>query len=172
MQSLHSNPKPISLVCAAAADSISLSDTIVDNTYLGYALEAGSEQTAIPFEERPHRVWLLAKYVWFFYEWMGYKVWEEDFYQRATDELRQRWPDFEIVGGLIDNRNAEQIEKQGEFKIPKGIVNLGKLNATQFDEELSKSRLLLGIGRPATSPSPYRALARVSFHSPLSRAAC
>ncbi|BEI80867.1 hypothetical protein CcaverHIS002_0200270 [Cutaneotrichosporon cavernicola] len=41
------------------------------------------------------------------------------------------------------------------------------MNATRFDEEYGKSRLLLGLGSPPLSPSPYRALARgVPFANP------
>lgn len=115
---------------------------------------------AVPFEKRPHRVYLMAKYSWFFNPPMEYKAWEHDFYQRVTDELRQRWPDFEIVGAITEGRFPKQVEEEGEYLIPEGIHNYGKLNATEFDDKVSNSRLLLGIGRPGLSPSPYRALAR------------
>jgi hypothetical protein len=125
---------------------------------------------AVPFAERPHRVYLMAKYgAYFDRNRHGYRVaWPDDFYARVTDELRQTWPDFEIVAGVVDGRTKQEKEAEGEMVLPAGIRNLGKLNASAFDEAVTSSRLLLGVGKPGLSPSPYRALAQgVPFLNPL-----
>ncbi|TXT05078.1 hypothetical protein VHUM_03898 [Vanrija humicola] len=108
----------------------------------------------IPFDQRKHRAYVLAKYTHFFNEGQHEaKDIPHDFFQRATDELRQRWPDFEIVGAITDNR-SEQEQKEKPHVIPSGIRNFGKLGPA----ELAHSRLLLGIGLPGLSPSPWRGL--------------
>ncbi|KAL1405647.1 hypothetical protein Q8F55_009286 [Vanrija albida] len=128
-------------------------------TYIGYSLEHDIGKRHVPFEQRPHRVYVLGKYLKFFTSLPSdVKRWPDDFYQRATDELRQRWPDFEIVGGIVDSRSEED-QKKTPQTLPPGIRNLGKLTADQFDETLSNSRLLLGVGWPGLSPSPWRSLA-------------
>jgi len=72
------------------------------------------------------------------------------------------WPDFEFVGGFVDDRGKQEIEKQGEMSLPEGVVNLGLLDAERFDKEVSSARVMIGLGWPTMSPSPYRALAMVS----------
>ncbi|WOO85372.1 uncharacterized protein LOC62_07G008871 [Vanrija pseudolonga] len=129
-------------------------------TYTGYEIDRSKTlKNYVPFEQRPHRVYVLAKYLHFFANHsMAAKVWDDDYYQRATDELRQRWPDFEIVGAIIDSR-GEKEQKAEPWTLPPGIRNMGKLGPAEFDEALSNSRLLLGVGRPGLSPSPWRGLA-------------
>jgi hypothetical protein len=139
------------------------------NTYLGYNLEPNVIKGVVPFKQRQRRVFMLGKYTWFFYDKLGHQSWDPDFYQRVTDELRQRWPDFEIVAAMTDGREPEDIEAEGPHVIPPGIRNLGRLDSVEFDQVISNSRLLLGIGRPGLSPSPYRALTRaVPFLNPVS----
>lgn len=161
---LQLSPKtvPVSASGVPFALALNVADKSTAYTYLGYSLE--NVAPTIPFQERPHRVYILGKYSWFFHKKspMSNVVWEFDWFQKIIDELKQRWPDFEIVGGITDPRNEAEIEKEGEFPVPPGIINLGKLDPEQFDAELGKARLLLGIGFPGLSPSPYRALARVS----------
>jgi hypothetical protein len=123
----------------------------------------------IPWNERPYRAYVLGKHVTFFYKDRAHVAWEFDFYKRALEQLRKRWPSFEFVSSFKDERSEEDQKKEGPLPIPEGIRNLSHLNATQFDHELSISRMLVGIGWPTASPSPYRAFARgVPFLSPVS----
>lgn len=131
-------------------------------TYLGYALEQETNKPIVPFNQRPYRVYVLGKCPTYFYDTKGRQVWDLDFFERVTKELREeKWPDFEIVAGMrTDCQNEEQIKKDGAQPVPAGVRNFGALNATEFDELLGSARLLLGLGSPGLSPSPYRALAR------------
>lgn len=133
----------------------------VDYTYLGYDLEPYAEDTEfIPLEERPMRIFILAKRVQYFYPSWAPALFSHDIIRRALIELRKEFPALDFVGSFVDDRNEEQKAKFGDMEVPEGVKNLGPLNAVQFDEALARSRMVLGIGWPTTSPSPYRALAR------------
>ncbi|KAL1411949.1 hypothetical protein Q8F55_002942 [Vanrija albida] len=133
-------------------------------TYLGYSIE--KDKDYIPFEDRPMRAYVLGKHQTFFYP-RAHQAWGLDYYKRALDEIRKTIPKFEMVGSFFDERNEEDQKKEGPLPIPEGIRNLPKLGPKEFDHELRQARLLLGIGHPTASPSPYRALARgVPFLSP------
>ncbi|TXT07450.1 hypothetical protein VHUM_03170 [Vanrija humicola] len=113
------------------------------------------------------RVYVLGKHQTFFYR---QNAWKPDFFKKAVDEIRKTIPTFEMVGSFFDERGKEDQVKEGPLPVPEGIRNLPKLGPKEFDNELRKARLLLGIGHPTASPSPYRALARgVPFLSPVSR---
>ncbi|WOO77478.1 uncharacterized protein LOC62_01G001057 [Vanrija pseudolonga] len=143
-------------------------------TWLGYDLPLIDAKEVVPFEERPHRVWILAKDLSYFYDLNDLLSWPLDFFERATQELRQKWPDFEFVGSFNDRRFIIQEHQKDQTKPklkpreqPKGIVALGGgvggeegtlLSPAEFRRELSNSRVMLGIGRPTVSPSPYEAM--------------
>ncbi|BEI88669.1 uncharacterized protein CcaverHIS019_0200310 [Cutaneotrichosporon cavernicola] len=136
-----------------------------DFTFLGYGIMPIPEDTVVvPWKDRPNRVYLLAKQAHYFHN--GHqRVYDFSFFERAAEELSREFPGFEFVGGFEDNRSDEVKAKWGP--VPSVIKNLGLMNATRFDEEYGKSRLLLGLGSPPLSPSPYRALARgVPFANP------
>jgi hypothetical protein len=133
-----------------------------DNTYLGYALEPPGETRTVPWAQRPNRAYILGKRVQYFYKWRDEPQIPADFITRAYHEMRREIPDFEFVGGFIDDRTPEEKERLGVWKIPEGVTQLGKLNSSEFDDAVANSKAMVGIGWPATSPSPYRAIARVS----------
>lgn len=141
-----------------------------DFSYIGYSLEPQLQDTRfIPFEERPMRAYVLGKHQTFFYEDHAHVAWKRDTYKRALDEIRKDIPDFEFVGAFFDERGDDEKKKEGPLPLPEGIRNIYPLNATAFDDALSSARMLVGIGWPTASPSPYRALARgVPFLSPVS----
>lgn len=134
----------------------------LDYTFAGYSLEPPSGSMPwVPFAKRPHRVYILAKRIQYFYEWAN-PMWDRSFFTRAHRDMSKIWPDFEFVGGFVDDRGKEEIAKQGEMSLPEGVVNLGLLDADKFDKEVSSARVMIGLGWPTMSPSPYRALAMVS----------
>jgi hypothetical protein len=58
-----------------------------------------------------------------------------------------------VVGGMVeDDENTVKALKEV------GLTNFGKLGKIEFYEELAKSFVLLGVGRPRISPSPWDAL--------------
>lgn len=137
-------------------------------TFLGYELEPSAEETTFTDPEtRPYRVWIMAKYAKYFQP-NDQQVYDLAFYDRAFEELSKEFPGLEFVGGWKDERSTEDQEK---YPLPKHIKNLGVLNSTRFETEFAQARLMLGMGTPTLSPSPYRALAKaVAFGHPVSAA--
>lgn len=60
---------------------------------------------------------------------------------------------IQIVAGLKDD---DPVTAKAVADI--GLKNLGRLGVMEFYEQLSKSFVLLGVGRPRISPSPWDAL--------------
>lgn len=140
--------------------------THTDFTYLGYSLEPpAKEMKVIPFNQRPYRVYVLAKRLHYFYEWRAPATTPRDQFARAAKELAEEFPGFEFVGAVRDDRSPQDMEQSGEMSLPEGIKNMYPLDADQWDAEVAQARLLMGIGWPTLSPSPYRALAMVSSWS-------
>lgn len=121
----------------------------------------------LPFEQRDHRVYILMKqlaYVHFD------NAWHADFYSRAADELGIRFvggygndADFKPGGQDPPAAGWKEIEEPGK------IDNLHPLSRENFLKEVGKSKLMLGIGLPTWSPSPYDALCLgVPFLNPVS----
>jgi hypothetical protein len=46
----------------------------------------------------------------------------------------------------------------GEVPLPDGVKSTGHVTREEFEVMVSKSKLMLGIGRPLISPSVYSAL--------------
>lgn len=102
----------------------------------------------------------MGKYAHYFHNG-DQQVFDMDFYERAHNELSKEFPGFEFAGAIQDKRNDEEKEKLGP--ISKVIRNVGKLNRTEFEHEFGQSKLMIGIGAPTLSPSPFQALAKVSI---------
>lgn len=123
-----------------------------DNFYLGYSIERTCvKKPFIPGDDRPMQAYVLAKQLSYFtdknYMWKGVSL----------------VPPFalDLVAGM---RN----DTKGPSTIPDGINNLGQLDQQDFYEQLSMSRVLIGIGNPRLSPSPYDALCMgVPFINPI-----
>lgn len=60
----------------------------------------------------------------------------------------------ELVVGLKEDDEPEV----GQFLSEYGIKDLGKLGGEEFRDEVGKSFVLIGAGRPFISPSPWDAL--------------
>lgn len=147
--------------------SVAEEPLIADFTYIGYALESDTPQNVYPWDERPIRAYVLGKHATFFYPNHAHVAWGFDFFPRALAELRKEFPTFEFVSSFKDERGEDEKQKEGPLPIPDGIRNMHHLNATEFDHEIGQARMLVGVGWPTASPSPYRALARgVPFLSP------
>lgn len=52
-----------------------------------------------------------------------------------------------MTGGFVHRSDREA---SGHVE---GVTNLGRLNRTEFVKEMSKSKVLVGIGNPAISPT-------------------
>ncbi|KAJ8480912.1 hypothetical protein ONZ45_g15485 [Pleurotus djamor] len=123
------------------------------NFYLGYSIERTC--MAMPFtppKDRPMQAYVLSKQTSY--------LSHENF---AWSNMSFDPPPFplQIVSGMRNNTDSS-------VAIPEGWNNLGRLDKTQFYHQLELSRVLIGIGSPYLSPSPYDALCMgVPFVNPI-----
>ncbi|KAJ3107149.1 hypothetical protein HK100_003639 [Physocladia obscura] len=117
-------------------------------TYIGYSME--NECTKIefvPWDKRPNRTYILAK--------KSAYLKPERINLGFINSLATDY-DIKFVMGTIE-----------KLSIP-NISNLGFLSEQGFQQELANSKVLLGVGDPAISPSPYNALCSgVPFINPI-----
>ena len=101
---------------------------------------------ADPPEHRQRRAYILAKSVEYFdrkdYPWDSNNG---TLWTNVTKEV-----DVEFVAGAGG---------KGDF-IRNDITNLGRLREGTFYQEVAQGRLVIGIGAPPLSPTPYDALCR------------
>lgn len=122
------------------------------NLYLGYSVEQTCRSIdTIPAGDRPNQAYVYAKSLSYFYD----------------DSFA--WPnvpfappfDLELVAGINNNTKFPS-------SFPAGVNNLGPLNKTRFYHEIAKSRVVIGVGKPPLSPTPYDALCMgVPFINPI-----
>ncbi|VDB95290.1 unnamed protein product [Peniophora sp. CBMAI 1063] len=131
-----------------------LSRGVARNTYIGYSIENTCGPHAfVPTEERSNSAYFLTKKAqWFF------QSWPLDFYTAAAAATG-----VDFVMGLHDvtARDPDHLDKEITMKdipFPPGTRDLGALSPSDFLSELSKHKLLIGLGAPVTSPTPYEAL--------------
>ncbi|KAF8187026.1 hypothetical protein K438DRAFT_1835497 [Mycena galopus ATCC 62051] len=115
----------------------------IGNNYLGYSIEpACSLRSFVPHSERKRQAYVLAKEMWFFEP--GRRPWQPDFYDAAHNTSN-----VEFVSGVRGNATPD---------FPPQIKNLGYMSQSDFYDQLSRSLVLVGVGLPWTSPTPYDAL--------------
>ncbi|KAJ6470924.1 hypothetical protein C8R45DRAFT_1014895 [Mycena sanguinolenta] len=124
------------------------------NTYLGYSIEQQCAlHTFIPSPLRPAQAFVYAKNAAYFNG--SDHPWAAEFFDAASAAAK-----VEFIAGV-------QEEVLPEF-FPSSITTVGILPQAQFYTTLSNSRVLVGVGRPATSPTPYDALCLgVPFINPI-----
>ncbi|KAJ7754375.1 hypothetical protein DFH07DRAFT_502101 [Mycena maculata] len=125
------------------------------NTYLGYSVEPQcSRQPFVPHSHRKEQAYVLAKEARYF----------------APDVDRAHDPDsFEAAAAAIDIRFLAGVRERvlPEY-FPRNITNVGFMSAPQFYATLAESRVLVGVGVPFTSPTPWEALCLgVPFINPI-----
>jgi hypothetical protein len=114
----------------------------------------------VPLSQRENRAYLLMKELVYVYE--DRFAWNTSFFPSASHDLN-----MSFVGGWNINLkyyNWDPEDQEGVDDIEDrehGVINLGNINQTQFVQELGKSKVLVGVGNPWWSPSPYDALCRV-----------
>lgn len=124
-----------------------------DVFYLGYSIERVCTKVAfVPHAERKHRAFVYAKLKRFFsdsdYAWPGLSF--NDFPLQAVGAVRPLT--------VVDN----------DPELPGGFHNFGELPREQFVAEIAHSNVLIGIGSPPHSPTPYEALCLgVPFVNPI-----
>lgn len=58
----------------------------------------------------------------------------------------------------LDLVSVSKDDTDGRLALPEGVTSLGGLSREAFLRELSQSKVLIGIGFPLVSPTPYEAL--------------
>ena len=129
--------------------------------------EECSKIPVIPLAERSHQVWMLMKQLTYVYDHRF--TWNRSYFSLAAQELG-----IDFVGGWQINQHYQwEPEKQGimldiEDKEHR-VINKGRLNQTEFVHEIASSKMLIGVGNPYWSPSPYNALCQgIPFLNPVS----
>ncbi|KAG8875191.1 hypothetical protein FRB98_008016 [Tulasnella sp. 332] len=132
-----------------------------DNYYLGYSLERTC--TKVPYvahPSRPRQAYVYAKYLRFFDE--------KNYILRNTteDDSSEAFAKSNFFQDLSANANMTFVAKMHHNEgssldgPPRGIVELSNSmhNRTAFQYAVSNSRVLVGVGNPALSPTPWEAL--------------
>jgi hypothetical protein len=129
------------------------------NTYLGYSIEEPChQQPFIPHSERDDQAYLLAKYLMFFTP-EHEPAWTTVNYDAATNATGVKYliASTYVTGG-----------EGSPLALPSNHLNIGQIGPAEFMEKLSKSRVLIGVGDPMLSPSPYDGLCMgVPFINPI-----
>ncbi|KAJ7770987.1 hypothetical protein DFH07DRAFT_879501 [Mycena maculata] len=127
----------------------------VSNNYLGYSVEPGClTRPFIPHELRisPPKVYVMGKEMEYFTPRL--RAWGPDFYDDAAKATGA-----EFMAGAVGDEPPD---------FPKSVEKVGMLPQNQFYETLAETALLIGIGLPWTSPTPYDALCLgVPFLNPI-----
>ncbi|KAF7968286.1 hypothetical protein HWV62_31023 [Athelia sp. TMB] len=127
------------------------------NTYLGYSIEASCHaHPFVPHIERKKQAYVMSKFTALLHGISGPELaWPVEFWEAAKAATGLDL----IMGGEHEPHWPEP---------PAGITNYGALNQSEFLGHVSHSQVLIGVGRPATSPTPYEALCLgVPFINPI-----
>ncbi|WWC91935.1 uncharacterized protein L201_006887 [Kwoniella dendrophila CBS 6074] len=135
-------------------------------TFINYVVEPARTPPYVPTSKRPNQVYILAKFLRYFYPGTQ-PAWEDrGIFLRAKTILEKEFEGFEFVIGCKDDRN-EKTKLETPMELPTGIRNLGTMDKFEFERQLASSKVMLGIGWPTLSPSPHIALSLgIPFISP------
>jgi hypothetical protein len=106
------------------------------NTYLGYSVEPSClSKPFVPHDKRDDHAYVMTKRLAFMEE--NSRVWPPHFYEAASNATGIQF----VIGAKEDSAHAI---------LPPSLKNLGYLSQPAFLDTLSKSRVLVGVGRPLT----------------------
>ncbi|KAJ6595853.1 hypothetical protein DFH09DRAFT_1244474 [Mycena vulgaris] len=113
------------------------------NNYLGYSVEPGcSARPFISHAARKRQAYVLAKEMHYFSPEI--RAWDPEFYESA-----HKVANVDFVSGVRGEPTAD---------FPPRLKNIGYMSPNAFYDQLSRSLVLVGVGFPLTSPTPYDAL--------------
>ncbi|KAF9513443.1 hypothetical protein BS47DRAFT_1372531 [Hydnum rufescens UP504] len=123
---------------------------ITPNTYLGYSVEPScTSRPVVPHSERHDQAYVMAKMLRFFLPGPT-RAWSFEDYDVASNASGVRF----IVGAGPDPWH----DPKEPIVLPDSLTNLGRLPQTQFIDAVAHSKVMIGVGEPSTSPTPYEAL--------------
>lgn len=129
------------------------------NVYLGYSIEPSCKtQPFIPHSERPHQGYIMTKRLSYFAEG-PLRAWGPEFYDAAAGSTGINF----IVGAQNDT------EESGlAADLPPSLQNIGETDQKDFLAAVSRSRVLIGVGRPYSYVLPSALYwFEVGFKSPV-----
>ncbi|KAF7979996.1 hypothetical protein HWV62_40088 [Athelia sp. TMB] len=155
------SPHPLGANWTLSPEPYELQKPGTGSVYLGYSVQ--DTCALVPFVPHAERetsgkktAYVMAKQLAYFAPDMG-AAWPTDFYDAAAQETGVLF----VVGADPDDRFDESV-------LPQGMLNHGRLEQKEFLGRLGKASVLIGIGNPANSPSPYDALCLgVPFINPI-----
>lgn len=131
------------------------------NTYLGYSVEPSCmSRPFVAQQDREDRAYVLAKYLSFAIEIKEHLhtlpvAWPPHFYEAVSNATGIKF----TLGAWDHDYKSD---------LPPGLTNHGVLPQQEFVDTLSRSRVLVGVGNPEASPTPYDALCLgVPFINPI-----
>ncbi|KAF7981431.1 hypothetical protein HWV62_33429 [Athelia sp. TMB] len=127
------------------------------SAYIGYTIEESCRsRSLIPVNEREERAYVMTKWSENF-ESGPETAWPEDYYEAAVREL-----------GIGFVAGANHRDGDSGVELPQTIQNLGQMARIDFQHHIAFSKVLIGVGRPAVSVTPYEALCLgVPFVNPI-----
>lgn len=126
-----------------------------DNHFLSFSIEPTCRRLPFrPQAERadPPQAYMHAKEMWLLKETRAFP-WTLPFLGSLQERLG-----ISIVGGMRDGHGKMDDPKTSAQFHDAGLTNMGPLTPLEFYAQLWKSFVLIGMGRPAISPSAYDAL--------------
>lgn len=100
----------------------------------------------MPHAERTNAILLLAKKTMYFYR---AQAWPLDWYAAVRNATG-----LDILSGAVPT----PLESGGDVGLPAGIEGKKKMGREEYERLLGQMKVLVGIGSPVISPSPYNAL--------------
>jgi hypothetical protein len=128
------------------------------NTYLGYSLEERCRKRGVvPWHQRSDRAYILAKTMAYFTKKQMHLP--AEFLSEAHEQVGVKY----LIGAGDYDMGGEEPQEV------KGLENVGQLGPEEFAEKLAGSKMLIGLGNPILSPTPWEALCLgVPFIDPVS----
>ncbi|KAJ6575597.1 hypothetical protein DFH09DRAFT_981160 [Mycena vulgaris] len=125
-----------------------------ENSYLGYSIEPACDtRSFVPHKKRPAQVYVMGKNARYFSS--DYRAWDPESLQLASSTTQVKF-----LAAVRDDKLPTEFTK--------ALDNLGFLSQENFYTELARSVALVGMGSPATSPTPYDAMCMgVPFINPI-----
>jgi len=129
-------------------------------TYFGFSIQ--SSCNSVPFLPHSERAkdriaFIMSKYIQFFSPGEN-TAWEIEDFNYAAEETGVRY-----ISGA---RPGDGVP--GPLAVPDKLENFGYLPQPEFLQALAKSTILIGVGMPKTSPTPYEGLCLgVPFINPI-----
>ncbi|KAJ7509753.1 hypothetical protein B0H11DRAFT_1257251 [Mycena galericulata] len=141
-----------------------------NNTYLGYSIEDDCALTPfVPPADRPDDAWVLAKLLRYLHP-AGGAAWTKADFDAATNATGVRFAlGASLASGDVDaTRSKEDVLAELERHLPAKRVNYERMPKAEFMSKVAQTKILVGVGNPSISPTPYNALCLgVPFINPL-----